>query len=99
MTLEGEQSERGPSQRFERTSGEVFMSSTGGGPPDEVMARMMRAQGPLAADTQMRQAVSHVWQLLPADSRDVDLLETRVRGLVDRILAEVREDAAAFGFE
>ena len=63
------------------------------------MARMMRAQGPLAADSQLRQAISHVWQLLPAEDRSVDLLEERVRALVDRILAQAREDAASFGFD
>lgn len=101
MTLEGEQQQaREPAGRVERTPGDqVFMSATGSGPPDEVMARMMRAQGPLAADTQLRQAISHVWQLLPADERSVDLLEERVRTLVERILAQAREDAAAFGFE
>jgi hypothetical protein len=98
MTTEGEQ--RQPPGRGERTaSNQVFMSSTGSGPPDEVMARMLRAQGPLSADAQLRQAVSQIWQLLPAEGRTVDLLEERVRGLMDRILAEAREDAAAFGFE
>jgi len=101
MTLEGEQGERRePPGRVERTPrDQVFMSATGSGPPDEVMARMMRAQGPLSADAQLRQAISHIWQLLPPDRRNVALLEERVRRLVDRILAEAREDAAAFGFE
>ena len=35
--------------------------------------------------------------MLPKDQKNVDALEREVRRLVDRVIADLREDAAAFG--
>ena len=70
---------------------------SGGGDP-EAMAKMMRSmRGPQAVDQSLRQAVSMCWMLLPEDKRNVDAVEREVRRLVDRIVDDMREDAAAFG--
>jgi hypothetical protein len=65
--------------------------------PDAV-ANMMRAMhGPQGVDQSLRQAVSMCWMMLPEGQKTVDSVEREIRRLVDRILADLREDAKAFG--
>lgn len=72
-------------------------SSVGGGDP-EAMAKMMRSMhGPQAVDQSLRQAVSMCWMMLPDEKKNVDGVEREVRRLIDRIIADMREDAEAFG--
>ena len=69
---------------------------SGRGDP-EAMAKMMRSMhGPQAVDQSLRHAVSTCWMMLPEDKKNVDAVEREVRRIVDRIIADMREDAAAF---
>ena len=62
------------------------------------VAKMMRSMhGPQAVDESLRRAVSMCWMMLPDDKKNVDAVEREIRRLVDRILADLREDAKAFG--
>ena len=74
-------------------------SSGGGAVGDpEAMAKMMRSlHGPQAVDQSLRQAVSMCWMMLPDDKKNVDAVEREVRRLIDRIIADLREDAEVFG--
>jgi hypothetical protein len=65
--------------------------------PDEI-ARVMRSMhGPHAVDQSLRAAVSICWMMLPDDKKNADAVEREIRRLVDRVLADFREDAQAFG--
>ena len=68
-----------------------------GGDPDAMVKMMRSMHGPQAVDQSLRQAVSMCWMMLPEDKKNVDAVEREVRRLVDRIIADMREDAAAFG--
>jgi hypothetical protein len=62
------------------------------------VAKMMRSMhGPQAVDQSLRSAVGMCWMMLPDDKKNVDAVEREIRRLVDRILADLREDAKAFG--
>jgi hypothetical protein len=64
----------------------------------EAVTKMMRSMhGPQAVDQALRAAVSMCWMMLPDDKKNVEALERESRRLVDRILANLREDAKAFG--
>jgi hypothetical protein len=64
----------------------------------EAVTKMMRSmQGPQAVDHALRAAVSVCWMMLPDDKKNVDAVDREIRRLVDRILADLREDAKAFG--
>ncbi|MGO9107932.1 MAG: hypothetical protein ACLP9L_01755 [Thermoguttaceae bacterium] len=64
----------------------------------EAVTRMMRSMhGPQAVDQSLRMAVSMCWMMLPDDKKNVDAVEREIRRLVDRIIADLREDAKAFG--
>jgi hypothetical protein len=65
---------------------------------DPMAARMREHLGPFAVDTSARNLITTCWRNLPEDGRNVDEVERQVRKLVDRALAEFREDSAAFGF-
>ena len=74
-----------------------FSECSSGGDPD-AMAKMMRSMhGPQAVDQSLRQAVSMCWMMLPDDKKSVDAVEHEVRRLVDRIVADLRENAEVFG--
>ncbi len=64
----------------------------------EAVTKMMRSMhGPLSVDNALRMAVNVCWMMLPDDKKTVDAVEREIRRLVDRILADFREDAQAFG--
>ena len=67
---------------------------TGGTDP---MAHMKDVLGPTHVDQFIRQAISTCWMALPKERRNVDEVERQVRRLVERALANLREDDAAFG--
>ena len=74
----------------------------GGGDDDDAgsndpMAHMKDVFGPAHVDQFIRQAISSCWMALPKERRNVDEVERQVRRLVERALANLREDDAAFG--
>ena len=55
--------------------------------------------GPLATDQAIRSAVTMCWMMLPADRKNADAVESELRRLLDRAIANLREDAKAFGIQ
>ena len=75
------------------------IATPGGGDDDagkDPMAHMADMFGPGHVDQLVRQAVSSCWMALPKERRNVDEVERQVRRLVERALANLREDQAAF---
>lgn len=65
---------------------------------DPEMADKMRAMfGPGQLDASVRQNIQICWMMLPPESQTIDELEKQFRRVVDRALADLREDAGAFG--
>ncbi len=54
--------------------------------------------GPLAVDQQIRGAVIQCWQMLRPEERSVEAVEQIILGVVRRVLDDLKEDAATFGF-
>lgn len=54
--------------------------------------------GPGQVDQMIRQAIQMCWMTLPKSRRNIDEIERQIRRVVDRALANLREDGAAFGF-
>jgi hypothetical protein len=64
----------------------------------EVAAKMLQSvHGPQAVDQALRSAVSLCWMMLPDDRKNADVVEREMRRLLDRVIANLREDAKAFG--
>jgi len=61
-------------------------------------ASMREMMGPLMVDQVIRQAVQHCWMSLPEDERSPERVEQEILRLVHRVLQDMREDAAVFGF-
>ena len=59
--------------------------------------KMKSMFGPGQVDQSVRQAIQMCWMMLPDDARRVEELEKQFRRIVDRALADLREDAEAFG--
>jgi hypothetical protein len=53
--------------------------------------------GPQAVDNAVRQAISTCWMILPEGKRSVAAVEAEIRRVVERALANLRDDASAFG--
>ncbi|MFO0953461.1 MAG: hypothetical protein U0835_20385 [Isosphaeraceae bacterium] len=53
--------------------------------------------GPGHVDQMIRQAIQICWMSLPKERRNADEVEREVRRIVDRALANYREDNNAFG--
>ena len=53
--------------------------------------------GPQVVDQAIMQAISACWMMLPENRRTVDNVESEIRRIMDRALANMREDAQAFG--
>ncbi|MGA2501922.1 MAG: hypothetical protein ABSH20_29625 [Tepidisphaeraceae bacterium] len=54
--------------------------------------------GPSGVDQQIRQAISTCWMMLPEDKKNPEALAEEIRRIVERALANLKEDATAFGF-
>jgi len=67
------------------------------GDPDAIAKTMRSMHGPQAVDQALRQAVSICWMMLPDDKKNVSAVEHEIRRLIDRIIADLHEDAEAFG--
>jgi hypothetical protein len=75
----------------------IFNLTEASGPPKAAVEMLRSLQGPETVDQMLRTAVSMCWILLPDDRKNVDAVEHEIRRLVDRIIANLREDAKAFG--
>lgn len=65
---------------------------------DEESARNMADfLGPGHVDQAVRQAIQLCWMVLPRERKNVEELEKQVRRIVDRALADLREDSQHFG--
>ncbi len=61
-------------------------------------AREMRNMfGPQQIDQQIGQAISICWMMMPDDRKNPDAVAAEIRRIVERALANLKEDAAAFG--
>ena len=81
---------------FVATSGSGEADAGGAcGDPQRAMRDMF---GPTGVDQQVRAAISACWSMMPPDRRTLDAVAAEVRRIVERALANLREDAAAFGF-
>ena len=59
---------------------------------------MLKAMtGPQAVDDAVRRAIHLCWMMLPQGRKTMDAVETEIRRLVDRALANMREDSQKFG--
>lgn len=66
----------------------------GGKPDRDAMQKML---GPQAVDQMIRQAISMCWVLIPEENRSVARVEQEIRRVVDRAIANLKEDNQAFG--
>lgn len=65
--------------------------------PEEAREAMRNMLGPQALDQAIGQAISTCWMMLPEKKKSVAAVEVEIRRVVDRALANLREDASAFG--
>ncbi|MCL5997161.1 MAG: hypothetical protein M1546_14060 [Chloroflexi bacterium] len=61
-------------------------------------AAMRNMMGPLGVDNALRSAVQQCWMILPEDERSPERVEQEILRIIQRVLKELKEDAAAFGF-
>ena len=67
-------------------------------PNDPDAKRKMRGMlGPQQVDNEIRQAISFCWMMMPDDKKNPDAVATEIRRIVERALANLQEDATAFG--
>jgi hypothetical protein len=53
---------------------------------------------PQAVDQAISHAISMCWMMLPKDKKNPDAVATEIRRILERALADLKEDAQAFGF-
>jgi hypothetical protein len=53
--------------------------------------------GPAQVDQAIRQAISICWMMLPKERKNPDAVAAEIRRIVERALANLKEDAQAFG--
>jgi hypothetical protein len=66
-------------------------------PDDEGMSRMRAMFGPNAVDGAIRQAIQMCWMCLPKENRNIEEVERQLRRILDRAIANAKDDRAAFG--
>jgi hypothetical protein len=54
---------------------------------------------PAQVDQTIRQAIQMCWMMLPKDKKNPDAVAAEIRRIVDRALANLKEDAQAFGID
>jgi len=65
--------------------------------PEKASKAMRELFGPQAVDNAIRQAVVTCWMMLPEGNKNVAAVDAEIRRIVERALANLKEDAAAFG--
>lgn len=70
----------------------------GDDPAEAAKARQMiqAMMGPQAVDEAVRRAIQMCWMMLPQGQKTMDTVEKEIRRLVDRALANMREDSEKF---
>ncbi len=67
-------------------------------PDDPESNKKMRQMfGPSQIDSEIRQAISMCWMMLPDERKTPDAVATEIRRIVERALTNLKEDASAFG--
>ena len=59
--------------------------------------RMREVFGPHQVEQAIGQAISMCWMMLPKERKNPDAVGEEIRRIVERALANLREDAQAFG--
>ena len=73
-----------------------FDLSKDSGEPDSP-SRMFAMFGPGQVDQSIRQALQMCWMMLPDDKKTPEELEAAIRRIVDRAIANFRDDFETFG--
>ena len=73
-------------------------SDGSGGSGGDAQRAMREMCGPCGVDQQIRQAISTCWMMLPNEKKNPEAVAAEVRRIVERALANLKEDAAAFGY-
>lgn len=71
-----------------------FWAGSSGIEGDEGSRELM---GPGVVDGQLRQAIWFCWMMLPKQKRSIAAVESEIRRILDRALANLKEDATVFG--
>ena len=74
-----------------------FHSSNEGEDPSKAMDAMREMMGPGHVDQMIRGAIQQCWMILPKDRRNADEVARQLQRILDRAIANLREDAEAFG--
>ena len=75
----------------------AFSSCSSGDSSDRKEMRDMF--GPQAVDQGIKQAISMCWMMLPKEKKNPDAVAAEIRRIVERALADLKEDAQAFGID
>lgn len=75
-----------------------FASCESGGENDSKDA-WRNMLGPGGVDDQVRRAISSCWMVMPPERRNPEAVAAEIRRIVERALANLKDDAKAFGFE
>ncbi len=65
--------------------------------PTESAKAMRDVLGPQAVDQLIRQAIATCWMMLPESNKCVASVEAEIRRVVDRAIANFKDDASTFG--
>ncbi len=78
----------------------AFYSFTGesSGPEQDPRKAMREMFGPSRVDNAIRQAISTCWMMMPDDKKNSQAVAAEIRRIVERALANLEQDASAFGF-
>ena len=63
----------------------------------DAQKKMQSMFGPQQVDQEIRQAISMCWMMMPDDKKNTDAVASEIRRIVERALANLKEDASSFG--
>jgi len=75
----------------------VFQKISDSGDPKDQRKAMRAMFGPQQVDQEIRQAISMCWMMMPDEKKNPDAVAAEIRRIVERALANLKEDAQAFG--
>ena len=78
---------------------ETIMAAFHSSDDPEAGKKMRNMFGPQQVDQEIRQAICVCWMMLPDDKKNPDAVAAEIRRIVERALANLKEDAAAFGID
>jgi hypothetical protein len=67
--------------------------------PEKDSKSMRDMFGPTVVDNAIRQAISMCWMAMPDSNKNVAAVEAEIRRITERALANLKEDATAFGIK